>query len=134
MRSQEFGNLGYMMMPDGPEQEERDNKLRRRREKHLNALDDDGTEMEALAGANMTARWEVCLPSCPIHSPDTDYEQITQSLLTVFGYDAEEEADKWWAQWGALQERAAFSTINPGLVVEIEQMQQTEVMTVTEGP
>jgi salicylate hydroxylase len=27
----------------------------------------------------------------------------------LFGYDAEDEADNWWVQWGLLQERAKAS-------------------------
>jgi salicylate hydroxylase len=31
-------------------------------------------------------------------------------LMTIWGYDAEDEADNWWVEWGLLRERAKGAT------------------------
>ncbi|TCD71266.1 hypothetical protein EIP91_011745 [Steccherinum ochraceum] len=105
MRALEFGNLNYQMMSYGPEQEQRDKALRERKRKGLNALESDSEEEDAVMGTNITSRWE--------------------SALSTFAFDAEEEADKWWADWGSLQERAAFSNINTHLSIEVQHVEQT---------
>ncbi|KAH0585628.1 hypothetical protein H2248_008849 [Termitomyces sp. 'cryptogamus'] len=78
--TKEFGDIYFMTMPLGPQQEGRDNHFRSKRDRGLNVLDAESAEEE-----------------CP---------QWTE-IKEVFGYDAEDEADNWWQEWGLLRERAA---------------------------
>ncbi|KAG6885635.1 hypothetical protein C0993_012053 [Termitomyces sp. T159_Od127] len=78
--TKEFGDLYFMTLPPGPQQEGRDNHFRGRRDRGLNVLDAESAEEE-------TPQWV--------------------EIKEVFGYDAEDEADNWWQEWGLLRERAA---------------------------
>ncbi|KAG6876409.1 hypothetical protein C0992_013070 [Termitomyces sp. T32_za158] len=78
--TKEFGDMYFMTLPSGPEQEGRDNHFRGRRDRGLNVLD-------AESPAEETPQWT--------------------EIKEVFGYDAEDEADNWWQEWGLLRERAA---------------------------
>ena len=59
MYEQEFANVGFITMPNGPEQVKRDEMMKVRRDKGLNVLEGDSTDADALGGANLTTRWEV---------------------------------------------------------------------------
>ncbi|KAI9453323.1 FAD/NAD-P-binding domain-containing protein [Lactarius psammicola] len=75
----DISNVKFMMEPEGEMTQMRDKMMRSRHDQGRNVLagdDDDGT----------IAQW------------DRNRE--------LFGYDAEDEADNWWVQWGLLQERA----------------------------
>lgn len=72
-------NLLFRMMPDGPEQEERDRTMRERHAQGLSVF--DGSK-----GDKPAERWD--------------------TLKELFGYNAEDEADDWWIKWGLLRERA----------------------------
>lgn len=37
---------------------------------------------------------------------DEHTEELWSELMTIWGYDAEDEADNWWVEWGLLRERA----------------------------
>ncbi|KAG6849360.1 hypothetical protein H0H93_009103 [Arthromyces matolae] len=76
----EFTDIFFMAMPPGPESDGRDNHFRGRRDRGLNVLDAESLEDE-------TPQWT--------------------EIKEVFGYDAEDEADNWWQEWGLLRERAA---------------------------
>ncbi|KAG6915954.1 hypothetical protein DXG01_009176 [Tephrocybe rancida] len=78
--TKEFGDIYFMSMPPGEHQEGRDAHFRGRRDRGLNVLDADSAEEE-------TPQWT--------------------EIKEVFGYDAEDEADNWWQEWGLLRERAA---------------------------
>ncbi len=81
-RTLDIGNVHFMNMPDGEMTEMRDTTMRGRWDQGKNVLsgdDEDGT----------VAQW------------DRNRE--------LFGYDAEDEADNWWVQWGLLEERAKMS-------------------------
>ncbi|THH31813.1 hypothetical protein EUX98_g2408 [Antrodiella citrinella] len=106
MKELEFSNLEFMTLENGPVQEQRDQALRERYKKGLNALDSD--EQDALVGANVATRFE--------------------AMMQVFCYDAEEEADKWWVDWGSLQERASFSNINADFSVQVQQLATVETV------
>ncbi len=75
----DISNVKFMMAPEGEATKMRDRMMRDRHDQGRNVLegdDEDGT----------IAQW------------DRNRE--------LFGYDAEDEADNWWVQWGLLQERA----------------------------
>ncbi|KAG6817236.1 hypothetical protein H0H87_011293 [Tephrocybe sp. NHM501043] len=78
--TKEFGDIYFMSLPPGEQQEGRDAHFRGRRDRGLNVLDADSFEEE-------TPQWT--------------------EIKEVFGYDAEDEADNWWQEWGLLRERAA---------------------------
>ncbi|KAG6915296.1 hypothetical protein DXG01_012274 [Tephrocybe rancida] len=77
--SKEAGILEYMTMPSGDAQRQRDDTMRLKRDAGLGIL-------EASEEAEESAEWV--------------------EIKEVFGYDAEDEADNWWVQWGLLRERA----------------------------
>ncbi|KIM62723.1 hypothetical protein SCLCIDRAFT_1214833 [Scleroderma citrinum Foug A] len=77
-------NLLFRMMPDGPEQEERDRIMRERHAQGLGVFDGNTSDKPA-------ERWD--------------------SLKELFGYNAEDEADDWWIKWGLLGERAKQRSI-----------------------
>ncbi|KAI0790702.1 FAD/NAD-P-binding domain-containing protein [Abortiporus biennis] len=94
MREAEMTFLSSMTMLNGPAQEARDARIKRRYELGLNALDNsDGSG---------PGQWD--------------------SVKDTFGYDAEDEADDWWMKWGKLKERAEFVEAgSPGFVIEVNQ-------------
>ncbi|KAI5983421.1 hypothetical protein EDD15DRAFT_1898137 [Pisolithus albus] len=71
-------NLTFRMLPNGPEQEERDSAMR---ERHARGISVFGS-----GGGKLTEQWD--------------------QLKELFGYNAEDEADDWWVKWGLLRERA----------------------------
>ena len=75
----DMANIYSMTLPAGPETRMRDTVMRAKFDRGLNVLDSDESD-------GTTAQW------------DENRE--------IFGYDAEDEADNWWVQWGLLRERA----------------------------
>ncbi|KAF4597197.1 hypothetical protein EYR40_007648 [Pleurotus pulmonarius] len=75
----ECGIVQYMTLPPGEFQQGRDQTMRAKRDAGLNAL-------QASDDSEETPEWA--------------------EIKEVFGYDAEDEADNWWVQWGRLRERA----------------------------
>ncbi len=81
-RDLDVGNILFQMAPDTEETTARLAQMRARHDEGRNVLagdDEDGT----------VAQW------------DQNRE--------LFAYDAEDEADNWWVQWGLLQERSKTS-------------------------
>ncbi|KAF8556487.1 FAD/NAD(P)-binding domain-containing protein [Imleria badia] len=76
----EQGNLLFQMMPHGPQQEQRDNMLRK----------------QVAEGRPMLSN----------SKPLDQWEQVKE----LFGYDPEDQADDWWIKWGILRERAKDRT------------------------
>jgi len=75
----DLGNIQFMMEPEGEGTAQRDTMMRANHDNAHSGGDEDST----------LALWE--------HHRE------------LFGYDAEDEADNWWVQWGLLQERAKAS-------------------------
>jgi len=74
----DIGNTWFMMEPEGEGSALRDSMMR--------AKHDQGRDVLTGDGDSNVAQWD--------HNRE------------LFGYDAEDEADNWWVQWGLLQERA----------------------------
>lgn len=64
------------MLPDGPEQEERDRTMSKAAE-----LGSGG--------------WD-----------DSTFRHLWENIRILFAYDPEEDAEEWWQRWGQLRERA----------------------------
>lgn len=79
----ELDNLIIRMMPNSPEQQERDNIMRERQALGLGVL--------GAGGGKLPDQWD--------------------QLKELFGYNAEDEADDWWVKWGLLRERAKQRSI-----------------------
>ena len=82
-RALDIGNVLFMMEPEGEATAQRDIMMRAKHDQGRNVMagdDEDG----------IVALW------------DQNRE--------LFAYDAEDEADNWWVQWGLLQERSKAST------------------------
>lgn len=79
-RALDITNVQFMMAPEGEATQMRDRMMREKHDLGRDVLtpydDEDGT----------ATQWD---RNCEL-----------------FGYDAEDEADNWWVQWGLLQERA----------------------------
>lgn len=83
IRDQEAGNLTFMMLPAGEMASYRDADLRAKQAAGRNVLD-------------------------PVSDAGDDdvSASLWQEIKEQFGYDAEDEADNWWVNWGLLRERA----------------------------
>ncbi|KAG6839518.1 hypothetical protein C0991_001916 [Blastosporella zonata] len=77
--AKEAGILFYMTMPQGEAQQQRDDTMRAKRDAGVGILD---------------------------ASDEVDESPEWIEIKEVFGYDAEDDADNWWVQWGLLRERA----------------------------
>ncbi|KAI0050529.1 FAD/NAD-P-binding domain-containing protein [Auriscalpium vulgare] len=80
----DMANISFMTMPNGDGAEKRDKSMRAKHDSGRDVLggdDDDGN----------VAQWD-------------DNREL-------FGYDAEDEADNWWVQWGLLRERAKAANV-----------------------
>ncbi|KAF8912334.1 hypothetical protein CPB85DRAFT_1252794 [Mucidula mucida] len=73
------GIVQYMSVPPGDFQQMRDNSMRAKRDAGVGIL-------EAVGDLEETPEWI--------------------EIKEVFGYDAEDDADNWWVEWGLLRERA----------------------------
>ena len=89
-RALDISNIEFMMAPSSAETEMRDRMMREKHDQGRNVLSGDGED-------GTVAQW--------------------QHNCELFGYDAEDEADNWWVQWGLLQERAkaAHREDHPGI-------------------
>lgn len=80
IRAKEAGDIAFMYAKEGTEfQKMRDDSMRAKRDAGLNAL-------ESTEESEETPEWT--------------------EIKDIFGYDAEDEADNWWMEWGMLRERA----------------------------
>lgn len=76
----EEGDIHFMTVPPGSDiQKYRDAAMRAKRDAGIDALASTNEHEE-------TREWE--------------------EIKVVFGYDAEDEADNWWVEWGLLRERS----------------------------
>jgi salicylate hydroxylase len=82
-RELDIGNVQFMMEPEGEGTAQRDTMMRTKHDQGRNVLAGDDEDSNV-------AQW------------DQNRE--------LFAYDAEDEADNWWVQWGLLQERSKAST------------------------
>jgi salicylate hydroxylase len=80
----EMGILQYMGMPNCPDQEMRDQGMMAKSATHDNLF-------EVVEGEDESPEWA--------------------EIKTVFGYDAEDEADNWWVSWGLLRQRALGTAV-----------------------
>ncbi|GLB44757.1 putative FAD binding domain containing protein [Lyophyllum shimeji] len=74
----EFGDIFFMTLPPGEMQEGRD--------AHFRAKRDAGESVLAGGEGETVEEWS--------------------EMKDIFGYDAEDEADDWWQEWGVLKEHA----------------------------
>jgi salicylate hydroxylase len=81
-RALDIGNILFMVEPEGEGTANRDAMMRAKHDQGRNVLSGDDEDSNV-------AQWD--------HNRE------------LFGYDAEDEADNWWVQWGLLQERAKAS-------------------------
>jgi salicylate hydroxylase len=88
----EFCDIHYMALPPGEAQQFRDQSMRAKRNAGLSALAAAG-ELE------LNPQWE--------------------EIKEIFGYDAEDEADNWWNEWGLLRERSKGRDLSIGMLNQI---------------
>jgi len=81
-RTLDISNILFMMESEGEGTVRRDAMMRAKHDEGRNVLSGDDEDSNV-------ALWD--------HNRE------------LFGYDAEDEADNWWVQWGLLQERAKAS-------------------------
>ena len=79
MRESEQEKVRFIVMPPGPQRDARDEYMRMQKE---------------LGRSN----WEDCSESYLLKS--------WEEFCGIFGYDAFDDADTWWVEWGVLHERA----------------------------
>jgi salicylate hydroxylase len=93
--AKENGVVYFMTMPPGDHQEMRDNSMRAKRDAGLGIL--QGSD---------------------------EYEESPEwvEIKEIFGYDAEDEANNWWIEWGLLRERSKGVTVSYGVPMQIEQV------------
>jgi salicylate hydroxylase len=78
--------MWFLTMPTSDAQEGRDQALRAKRDAGIGVLEG------------------------PTDSDENPWEEHKD----VFGYDAEDTADSWWVEWGALRERARGVQVSYG--------------------
>jgi len=91
IRNTDMVNIHFMMMPASEQATQRDRMMRAKFERGEDVL--GGTDDRNVA------RWD--------------------ENKDIFGYDAEDEADNWWVQWGRLREQAnahAMGTDSMGMI------------------
>lgn len=93
----EINDIAFMTMPPGEIQQYRDTVMRTKRDAGLDVLD-------AGEGVEETPEWA--------------------EIKEVFGYDAEDEADNWWMEWGLLRERAKGLELSCGVFDNVTVEQQ----------
>ncbi|KAK7038996.1 hypothetical protein VNI00_010388 [Paramarasmius palmivorus] len=77
IHTKEYGIIYYMSLPPGEQREYRDQALRARRDAGLFTI-----------GGDPTQDWR--------HRDTVEEKEVRD----VFGYDAREEAERWWLEWG----------------------------------
>ena len=80
--------MNYMSLPPGEFQQHRDQTMRAKR-------DAGGSVLDAAGDLELNPLWE--------------------QIKKVFGYDAEDEADNWWNDWGLLRERSIGREVSTGI-------------------
>ncbi|ESK84841.1 FAD/NAD-P-binding domain-containing protein [Moniliophthora roreri MCA 2997] len=101
IHTKEYGIVYFMTMPPSEEEEYRDGGLRARRDADMSYIDGDS---------------------------DLGGSAEEKEFRDIFGYEATEEADSWWVDWGMTKERLEgkipgrrLSTTNSNpIVVEVE--------------
>jgi salicylate hydroxylase len=95
VRKKENGDISFMNLPPCEFQEGRDQTFRTKRDAGVGVLD-------SLEGS--------------------DEEELPQwvEIKELFGYDAEDDADNWWMEWGLLRERAKGTDLINGFVAPAE--------------
>jgi salicylate hydroxylase len=81
-RTLDIGDVRFLMKPEGEDTAMRDTMMRRNYNEGRNVFEGDDEE------SNLS-RWD--------------------QFRELFAYDAEDEADNWWVQWGLLQEHSESS-------------------------
>lgn len=76
IQESESANSASVMLPDGPEQEERDRSMR------------DAAKLGS-------GGWD-----------EATFRHLWENIRILFAYDPEEDAEEWWQRWGLLRERA----------------------------
>lgn len=92
--AKEHGIIYYMTMPPGEHQEYRDASMRAKRDAGLNIL-------QASDDLGESPEWA--------------------EVKEVFGYDAEDEADNWWVEWGLLRERSKGVQVMNGFSIQVDE-------------
>ncbi|KAF8071524.1 hypothetical protein FPV67DRAFT_878307 [Lyophyllum atratum] len=87
VQRKEHGDIAFMSVLPGEMQRGRDDHFRAKRDAGLNVLD-------AAEGSDATQEWS--------------------EIKDIFGYDAEDEADNWWQEWGVLKEHAVGREVEGG--------------------
>ncbi|KAI5118375.1 hypothetical protein M0805_008703 [Coniferiporia weirii] len=82
VQQSESANSASVMLPDGPEQEERDRSMR---------------EAAKLGSGG----WD-----------ESTFRHLWEDIRILFAYDPEEDAEEWWQRWGLLRERAEESRVD----------------------
>jgi salicylate hydroxylase len=93
--AKENGVVYFMTMPPGELQEMRDDSMRAKRDAGLGILQ-----------------------ASDEHEESPEWVEIKE----IFGYDAEDEANNWWIEWGLLRERSKGVTVSYGVPMQIEQV------------
>ncbi|EAU85110.2 hypothetical protein CC1G_08083 [Coprinopsis cinerea okayama7 len=104
--NKEIGDVMFMTLPPGPQQDGRNAHFTARRDAGVSVFD-------ALPGSA------------------ADEEELPQwlEIKDTFGYDAEDDADNWWMEWGLLRERAKGRDLTDGFVNPAMVSVQTGVST-----
>ncbi|KAG5643091.1 hypothetical protein DXG03_001587 [Asterophora parasitica] len=89
----EVGIVWYMTMPEGEHQQMRDKTMRAKRDAGLGIL-------QASDESEESPEWK--------------------EIKEVFAYDAEDEADNWWVEWGMLRERSRGVDVSLGIPIQVE--------------
>lgn len=76
IQDSESANSASVMLPDGPEQQERDRSMR---------------EAAKLGSGG----WDEAM-----------FRHLWENIRILFAYDPEEDAEEWWQHWGLLRERS----------------------------
>lgn len=76
IQKSESDNSSSVMLPDGPEQEERDRSMR------------EAAKLES-------GGWDEAM-----------FRHLWENIRILFAYDPEEDAEEWWQRWGILREHA----------------------------
>ena len=76
IQQSESANSASVMLPDGPDQEERDRSMQ-------------------TAHAEGSGGWDEAM-----------FRHLWEAIRILFAYDPQEECQEWWIRWGMLRERA----------------------------